>query len=147
MTHYKLKSGQSVSIKLGSADDKETGLKGITDVGGGKVKDPELVRLEELVNKLNDLFPEISETDRINLFRNAHSKMMENEELNKQARANDESQFVQSPRFETEMLDCLISSMDSHRAMTTKLLNDEKLRQRFKELLAKSVFKEMRSSA
>ena len=72
--------------------------------------------------------------------------MMENEELNKQARANDESQFVQSPRFETEMLDCLISSMDSHRAMTTKLLNDEKLRQRFKELLAKSVFKEMRAS-
>jgi hypothetical protein len=62
--------------------------------------------------------------------------MMENEELTKQARANDESQFVQSPRFETEMLDCLISSMDSHRAMTTKLLNDDKLRQRFKELLA-----------
>jgi type I restriction enzyme R subunit len=146
MTHYKLKSGQSVSIKLGSADDEETGLKGITDVGGGKAKDPELVKLEELVNKLNDLFPEISETDRINLFRNAHSKMMENEELNKQARANDESQFVQSPRFETEMLDCLISSMDSHRAMTTKLLNDEKLRRRFKELLAKSVFKEMRAS-
>jgi len=29
--------------------------------------------------------------------------------------------------------------------MTTKLLNDEKLRQRFKELLAKSVFREMRS--
>jgi type I restriction enzyme R subunit len=145
MTHYKLKSGQPVSIKLGSADDEETGLKGITDVGGGKAKDPELIRLEELVNKLNDLFPEISETDRINLFRNAHSKMMENEELNKQAKANDESQFVQSPRFETEMLDCLISSMDSHRAMTTKLLNDEKLRQRFKELLAKSVFKEMRA--
>jgi type I restriction enzyme R subunit len=146
MTHYKIKIGQSVSIKLGSADEGETGLKGVTSVGSGKVKDPELVRLEELVNKLNDLFPEISETDRINLFRNAHSKMMENEELNKQARANDESQFVQSPRFETEMLDCLISSMDSHRAMTTKLLNDEKLRQRFKELLAKSVFKEMRTS-
>jgi len=147
MTHYKIKIGQAVSIKLGSADEGETGLKGVTSVGSGKAKDPELVRLEELVNKLNDLFPEISETDRINLFRNAHSKMMENEELNKQAMANDESQFVQSPRFETEMLDCLISSMDSHRAMTTKLLNDEKLRQRFKELLAKSVFKEMRSSA
>jgi type I restriction enzyme M protein len=28
-------------------------------------------------------------------------------ELNKQARAKDESQFVQSPRFETEMLDSL----------------------------------------
>ena len=146
MTHYKIKIGQAVSIKLGSADEGETGLKGVTSAGSGKAKDPELVRLEELVNKLNDLFPEISETDRINLFRNAHSKMMENEELNKQARANDESQFVQSPRFETEMLDCLISSMDSHRAMTTKLLNDEKLRQRFKELLAKSVFKEMRAS-
>jgi type I restriction enzyme R subunit len=144
MTHYKINIGHAVSIKLGSADEGETGLKGVTSAGSGKAKDPELVRLEELVNKLNDLFPEISEIDRINLFRNAHSKMMENEELNKQARANDESQFIQSPRFETEMLDCLISSMDSHKAMTTKLLNDEKLRQRFKELLAKSVYNEMR---
>ncbi len=147
MTHYKINIGNAISIKLGSPDEGETGLKGVTSAGTGKAKDPELVRLEELVNKLNDLFPEISETDRINLFRNAHSKMMENEELNKQARANDESQFVQSPRFETEMLDCLISSMDSHRAMTTKLLNDERLRQRFKELLARSVFKEMRATA
>ncbi len=147
MTHYKINIGNAISIKLGSPDEGETGLKGVTSAGTGKAKDPELVRLEELVNRLNDLFPEISETDRINLFRNAHSKMMENEELNKQARANDESQFVQSPRFETEMLDCLISSMDSHRAMTTKLLNDERLRQRFKELLARSVFKEMRATA
>ena len=29
--------------------------------------------------------------------------------------------------------------------MSNPLLNDEKLRQRFKELLAKSVFKEMRA--
>ncbi len=145
MTHYKIKSGQAVSIKLGSPDEGETGLKGITSAGSGKAKDPELVKLEELLNKLNDLFPDIGETDRINLFNNAHSKMMENEELQKQAKANDESQFVQSPKFEEEMLDCLISSMDTHRAMTTKLLNDEKLRQRFKELLAKKVFNEMRS--
>ena len=146
MTHYKINTGKAVSIKLGSGDEDETGLKGITSVGSGKAKDPELVRLEELLNKLNDLFPEIGETDRINLFRNAHNKMMENEELNKQAKANDESQFVQSPKFEEEMLDCLISSMDSHKAMTTKLLNDEKLRQRFKVLLAKSVFNDMRAS-
>lgn len=146
MTHYKINTGKAVSIKLGSDDEDETSLKGITSVGSGKAKDPELVRLEELLNKLNDLFPEISETDRINLFRNAHNKMMENEELNKQAKANDESQFVQSPKFEEEMLDCLISSMDSHKAMTTKLLNDEKLRQRFKVLLAKSVFNDMRAS-
>ena len=145
MTHYKINTGKAVSIKLGSGDEDETGLKGITSVGSGKAKDPELVRLEELLNKLNDLFPEISETDRINLFRNAHNKMMENEELNKQAKANDESQFVQSPKFEEEMLDCLISSMDSHKAMTTRLLNDEKLRQRFKVLLAKSVFNDMRA--
>lgn len=146
MTHYRIKGGESISIKLGSADEGETGLKGITGLGSGKAKDPELVKLEELLSNLNDLFPDISETDRINLFRNAHNKMMENAELNKQAKANDESQFVQSPRFETEMLDCLISSMDSHKAMTTKLLNDERLRQRFKELLAKSVFNEMRAS-
>ena len=146
MTHYKIKSGQIVSIKLGSPDEGETGLHGITSAGSGKAKDPELVKLEKLLNKLNDLFPDIDETDRINLFNSAHRKMMKNEELQKQAKANDESQFLQSPKFEEEMLDCLISSMDSHRTMTTKLLNDSILRRRFKELLARSVFLEMRST-
>ena len=146
MTHYKIKSGQIVSIKLGSPDEGETGLHGITSAGSGKAKDPELVKLEKLLNKLNDLFPDIDETDRINLFNSAYRKMMKNEELQKQAKANDESQFLQSPKFEEEMLDCLISSMDSHRTMTTKLLNDSILRRRFKELLARSVFLEMRST-
>jgi type I restriction enzyme R subunit len=111
--------------------------------GSGASKDPEVVRLEELLNKLNDLFPEITDTDRINLFNNAKAKMLDSEELRKQANANTEDQFIQSPKFEEEMLDSLISSMDSHRAMTTKLLNDDKLRARFKDLLARSVFNDI----
>jgi type I restriction enzyme R subunit len=73
--------------------------------------------------------------------------MMDNEELRKQAMANSEDQFSQSPKFEEEMLDSLISSMDSHRAMTTKLLNDDRLRARFKDLLAKSVFQDINNSS
>lgn len=114
--------------------------------GSGVYRDPEVVKLEELLGKLNDLFPEITDTDRINLFNNAKSKMLDNEELRKQAMANSEDQFSQSPKFEEEMLDNLISSMDSHRAMTTKLLNDDRLRARFKDLLAKSVFNEINGS-
>ena len=72
--------------------------------------------------------------------------MLDNEELRKQAMANSEDQFSQSPKFEEKMLDNLISSMDSHRTMTTKLLNDDRLRARFKDLLAKSVFGEIRRS-
>jgi hypothetical protein len=69
--------------------------------------------------------------------------MMASDQLVKQAKANDEAQFVQSPSFETIMLDCLIESMDSHKAMTTRILNDDKLRSRFKDLLARSVFNEV----
>jgi type I restriction enzyme R subunit len=140
MTHYRLEADKTRAIKL-TGDDAT--LKGGTGAGSGKSKDPEVVRLEELLNKLNDLFPDITDTDRINLFNNAKAKMMDNEELRKQAMANSEDQFSQSPKFEEEMLDSLISSMDSHRAMTTKLLNDDKLRARFKDLLAKSVFNDI----
>ena len=140
MTHYRIEAGKSHAIKL-SGDD--AGLKGGTGAGSGQSKDPEIVRLEELLNKLNDLFPDITDTDRINLFNNAKAKMMGNEELRKQAMANSEDQFSQSPKFEEEMLDNLISSMDSHRAMTTKLLNDDKLRAKFKDLLARSIFKDI----
>jgi len=139
MTHYKLEAGKAQSIKLSGGEQ----LKGGGDAGSGAYRDPEVVKLEELLGKLNDLFPEITDTDRINLFNNAKSKMLDNEELRKQALANSEDQFSQSPKFEEEMLDNLISSMDSHRAMTTKLLNDDRLRARFKDLLAKSVFNDI----
>ena len=139
MTHYKLDAGKAQAIILSGED---AGLKG-GGAGSGKSKDPEVVRLEELLNKLNDLFPDITDTDRINLFNNAKAKMLDNEELRKQAMANSEDQFSKSPKFEEEMLDNLISSMDSHREMTTKLLNDEKLRARFKDLLARSVFNDI----
>lgn len=142
MTHYKLEAGKAQSIKLSGGEQ----LKGGGDAGSGVYRDPEVVKLEELLGKLNDLFPEITDTDRINLFNNAKSKMLDNEELRKQAMANSEDQFSQSPKFEEEMLDNLISSMDSHRAMTTKLLNDDRLRARFKDLLAKSVFNEINGS-
>lgn len=139
MTHYKLQAGAAQSIKLAG----DVPLPGGGGAGGGASRDPEFVRLEELLNKLNDLFPEITDTDRINLFNNAKAKMLDSEELRKQANANTEDQFIQSPKFEEEMLDSLISSMDSHRAMTTKLLNDDKLRAKFKDLLARSVFNDM----
>ena len=139
MTHYKLQAGAAQSIKLAG----DVPIPGGGGAGSGTSKDPEVVRLEELLNKLNDLFPEITDTDRINLFNNAKTKMLDSEELRKQAHANTEDQFIQSPKFEEEMLDSLISSMDSHRAMTTKLLNDDKLRARFKDLLARSVFKDI----
>jgi len=139
MTHYKLQAGAAQSIKLAG----DVPIPGGGGAGSGSSRDPEVVRLEELLNKLNDLFPEITDTDRINLFNNAKAKMLDSEELRKQANANTEDQFIQSPKFEEEMLDSLISSMDSHRAMTTKLLNDDKLRARFKDLLARSVFNDI----
>jgi hypothetical protein len=58
-------------------------------------------------------------------------------------KANDESQFIQSPSFDDIMMDALIESMDSHKAMTTRILNDERLRSRFKDLLARSVYREV----
>jgi len=143
MTHYKLLGGQTQNISLGSGNNV---IKGIGGAGTGAARDPEVVRLEELLQKLNDLFPDIDETDRINLFNNAKTKMLENDSLRKQAKANTEEQFIKSPTFKSEMEDNLISSMDSHRLMTTKLLNDERLMASFADLLARSVFNEIRKT-
>jgi len=143
LTHYKLWGGNKQSITLGKEDPENIKLKPPSDAGTGTAKDPEQVRLEELLNSLNDMFPEITDTDRVNLFKNAKSKMMGSEQVVKQAKANDESQFIQSPSFDDIMMDALIESMDSHKAMTTRILNDERLRSRFKDLLARSVYREV----
>ncbi len=145
LTHHKVKEGSATYIALGSADDDERKLKPMTDVGTKEVRDPEKVKLNELIQKLNDLFEDgtLTDADTVGMFNHVAGKMMESEEITKQARANNKSQFVQSPTIHKVGLDASVAAMDNYQSMGKKLFADKGKMDEFLAMLASHIFDEI----
>jgi type I restriction enzyme R subunit len=142
LTHHKVRSSPSMTISLGTADDEEHGLQPITGVGTHSPRDPIQAKLTELIEKLNTLFADegITDADTVGLFYHVAGKMMENEEINKQAKANSREQFEQSPAIATVVIDAVITALDNYQSMGKKVLQDHAKMERFKALLVDDVY-------
>ena len=147
LTHYKLKAGVALGIDLGQGTDEEKVLKPITALGTHVAKDPEKVRMEELIEQLNTLFDDgsLSDEDRVGLFTHVAGKMLENADLSEQARVNSKEQFEKSPSINTIVSDAVIAAMDSYETMTKKVFQDEASMKRFEALLVEYVYSKINS--
>ena len=127
LTHHKLHSQGNQNIPLRSGEEEETKLKPITDVGTGVARDPEKVKLEELIEKLNNLFDDgsLTDADTVAYFNHIAAKMMEDEDLVQQAKANSRAQFKQSPTLPVVGQEATISAMDSYGTMSQKLFQEK----------------------
>lgn len=148
LTHHRIRPGSEAVINLGSADDDERLLKPPTEVGTKVARDPEKVRLEELVQRLNDLFADesLTDADTVGMFNHVAGKMMESEELQQQARANSKDQFLQSPSVKTVGLDASVAAMDNYQTMGKKLFSDKAKMDHFLSLLAGHIYDQMTST-
>jgi type I restriction enzyme R subunit len=146
LTHHKIKEGPNQDIKLGSADEDEKKLRPITQVGA-EPRDPEKVKLTELVEKLNDLFDDgsLTDADMVGMFEHVAAKMMENEALVQQATANTRDQFKQSPTLQKIGEDAAIEAMDNYEKMGQKLFSDKAKLSIFLGMLADHVFDKVNS--
>ncbi len=142
LTHHKVRSGPTVSVSLGTADDSERILKPITAVGTHVARDPVQARMDELIEQLNTLFDDgtLTDADRVGLFTHVADKMMENAEINKQALANSKSQFEQSPTISKVVVDAVIAAMDSYEVMGKKVFQDKAAMDRFQAMLIDHVY-------
>lgn len=142
LSHYKLRSSSTLAIDLGLGEDSERALRPITAVGTHAPRDPEQVRLDELVQQLNTLFDDgtLTDADRVGLFHHVAGKMMESEEIAKQARANTKAQFKQSPTISNVVVDAVIAAMDSYETMGKKVFQDAAAMERFKAMLVEHVY-------
>lgn len=147
LTHHKIKGSEALTLELGKAVDEDKKLYPITGVGSGVPRDPEKAKLAELIEQLNDLFSEenLTEADKVGLFQHVAGKMMENDEITGQARANTKDQFVHSPTIGTVPVDAVIAAMDSYDAMGKKLFQDQSARDRFQAMLVDYVYDNVRS--
>lgn len=141
MTHHRILEGPNQEIKLGSADEEETKLRPMTQVGA-EPRDPDRVRLAELVEKLNGLFEDgsLTDADVLGMFEHVAAKMMENEALVQQATANTRDQFKQSPSLRKIGEGAAIEAMDNYEKMGQKLFSDSNKLNVFIALLADHVY-------
>lgn len=135
LTHHNLKNQGKRSMPL--KDGEKPKLEPITESGGGSVQEKQKALLNEIIQKVNDLFEgELTDQDKLVYVNNVlKGKLLESETLKQQAANNTKEQFANSPDLKTELLNAIIGALDAHTAMSTQALGSEAIRAGLKDVL------------
>ena len=111
LTHHALKKRSTDSLPLlpGLGDP----LQPIKNSGAGLVREREKALMDELIERVNELF--------------SGEKMLESRTLQQQARNNTKEQFGSSPDLMTTLNDAIIDAYDAHKTMSQQALNSKEL--------------------
>ncbi|MGF1501752.1 MAG: hypothetical protein ACFBSD_08030 [Paracoccaceae bacterium] len=134
LTHHKLSSKGKATLRPGEQTD--VSLKPITETGSGQVRDKEKALLDEIIQRMNDLFDgEFTDGDAVAWVSHTASKIMENETLQSQAENNTKDQFRHSPDFEGALMDAIIDGLDTYTGLSKQALENEAVRRSLKDIL------------
>lgn len=139
LKYYRLQkiSEGSIDLKDGEAEE----IKGPEEVGTGRVRE-EYVPLSELVEILNERFAtNFTKADQL-FFDQIEAEAIDNESIQKAAKANsiDDFKFV----FDKEFEDLIIGRMEGNEEISTKLLKDKDLREVAMWHILKNVYEKIR---
>lgn len=134
LTHHSLKDQGSRQLHL--SDDKVP-LPVITAVGSGSVQEKEKALLAEIIANVNDLFEdELTEGDQLIYVNNViKGKLLESEELRKQANNNSKAQFASSPTLMPQLINALIDTDAAYKTMSLQALSSERIQAAILEIL------------
>ena len=137
LTHHNLKNLGKRSMPLGAGDNPK--LEPITEAGSGMVqeKEKEKALLNEIIQKVNDLFEgELTDQDKLVYVNSViKGKLLESETLKQQAANNTKEQFANSPDLRTELMNAIIGALEAHTSMSTQALGSEDVRTGLKDVL------------
>jgi type I restriction enzyme R subunit len=135
LTHHNLKTKGRQPMPLGPGETPK--LEPITEAGSGSVQDKEKALLNEIIEKVNDLFAgELSAQDKLVYVNNViKGKLLESETLRQQATNNTKEQFANSPDLKTELLNAIMGALDAHTLMSTQALNSPAIQKGMKDIL------------
>ena len=96
-------------------------LEPITEAGSGILQPKEKAYLNEIIERVNDLFHgDLTDQDKLVYVNNViKGKLLESETLRQQAASNTKEQFANSPDLKTELLNAIMGALDAHTAMST----------------------------
>jgi type I restriction enzyme R subunit len=106
-------------LDKGTADlglGERVGLKGMTEAGSAEKRDPKMVALQEVIDRLNDLFgaEDFTASQPESFVRGLLDRMLEDEALVQQARVNSVKQFAESPDFDEAVVDAVADNQNAH---------------------------------
>ena len=135
LTHHNLKTKGRQPMPLGPGETPK--LEPITEAGSGSVQDKEKALLNEIIEKVNDLFAgELSAHDKLVYVNNViKGKLLESETLRQQATNNTKEQFANSPDLKNELLNAIMGALDAHTLMSTQALNSPAIQKGMKDIL------------
>src|SRR4051794_35676473 len=109
----------------------------ITEAGSGELHDKEKAFLNDIIEKVNDLFEgELTDQDKLVYVNNViKGKLLESETLKQQAANNTKEQFANSPDLKNELMNAIIGALEAHTAMSTQALGSEAVRNGLKDVL------------
>lgn len=119
----------------------DAGLVGVTGAGSKQQRDPKMVALQEVIDRLNDLFDdeEFSEDQKASFVTGLLATLLDNLTLVQQAQANTQSQFAESPDLVNAVLDAVADNQDAHNKMADVFYSDSKERNAIIQALADAV--------
>lgn len=134
LTHHKLRSKGAQTLTPGGDENK---LNPATELGSGQVRDPDKLRLDEIIERVNDLFDgDLTDDDKLVYVNEVlRKKLMESDVLAQQAQNNSKEQFAASPNLSDELMNAIMDSMAAHSIMSKQALNSEAVREGIKGVL------------
>jgi len=135
LTHHHLKNLGKNAMPLGEGETPM--LKPITEAGSGSVQEKEKALLNEIIEKVNDLFDgDLTDQDKLVYVNNViKGKLLESKTLRQQATSNTKEQFANSPDLKSELLNAIMDALDAHTSMSTQALNSDKVQSGMKDIL------------
>jgi len=135
LTHHNLKNQGKRPMPLSEGENPKLGP--ITEVGSGSVQEKQRALLNEIIQKVNDLFEgELTDQDKLVYVNNViMGKLLESETLKQQANNNTKEQFGNSPDLNKELMNAIIGALEAHTTMSKQALESESVRNGLKDVL------------
>jgi type I restriction enzyme R subunit len=135
LTHHHLKDQGKQPMSLNEGENPKLGP--ITDAGRGMVQEKQKALLNEIIQRVNDLFDgDLTEQDKLVYVNDViKGRLLESEKLGAQAANNTKEQFANSPDLKAEILNAVMSALDAHTTMSTQALSSETVREGLKDVL------------
>jgi type I restriction enzyme, R subunit len=135
LTHHSLKDQGKRQLPLG--DGEAPKLSPLTEAGSGSIQEKEKARLQEIIDKVNDLFEgDLTDDDRLVYVNNViKGKLLECRELVVQASNNTKAQFANSPTLSKEIMNAVMDALAAHTTMSKQAIASERVREGLKDVL------------
>ncbi|HRZ90107.1 MAG TPA: type I restriction endonuclease subunit R, partial [Spirochaetia bacterium] len=135
LSHYGIRPKDAGRLQLDPAGVSEL-PPAYGDIGSGTSRDPETIKLLELIEQLNLIFEgDLSDSDLVNYAFAVRDKLLENELLRTQARNNTRKQFDESDDLHEAILDAVDEQAKVNSDLARQVMSDARKRDEFMKII------------